>query len=178
MKRALSLIGLAGLFVVLNGCRNPFLPASDVFISYLYGPNEAGEVSVYSAESGGTMFSISNYRSFAAFVVRNKVGINITSLTMVYTDMAGNQVTEYSKSGGKSFKMYTRLYPVQSNSEFSAGEGRVTTVDFYPVDRRVITELATVSSNTINCLLVFRGEDDTGHDIRLSASITIKGYGF
>ena len=161
--------------MAFSGCRNPFLPSSDVQIGSIDFPGiflSPSEMSVFNTGSP----NLNDYRVQVVFWILNKVGVNITSVNIYFTDIAGNPVTPYKDSGGKTMRLMTRMAPPTSNDP----NGNTYGITLLALDRTVWDTLAdpTLLPKYIYCTITFRGEDDNGYDVKLSAQFTIKGYGF
>ena len=105
--------------------------------------------------------------------------MDITSVNMFFTDMAGNPVTVYAATGGKTIKLMSRMSPPTTNSP----DGVNRPIEFIVMDSKVFAALddptlkPPTQPNVIICTMTFRGVDDNGYDVKLSAQFTIKGYG-
>jgi hypothetical protein len=177
-------VAAAGLLLLAAGCRNPFNPSSDIELYELTPGNGMADLVIQKSDvpTTGTP-SYGNWSLNCRFLIRNKVGVNIKSVNLVYTDVAGNLVTAYRLTGGKNYKLAARLTPVNRDSEIiwgSEGEGTGTDISIWAVDRNVIEEMVAMSgSNRVIILHVtFRGEDDNGYDVKLSGEVPIRGQGF
>ena len=170
---AMALAGTA----TLAGCRNPFLPSSDVETAYVYlnGVSESREIPVFKIDFPAADPKYFKYRLTVTFAVNNKVGISLTSVNMSYADSNGNPVTSYKTSGGKTLKFMARLNGAINNT----GPG-YSYVELLVIDSKVIEALddPVLSPKYITCTVTFRGEDDNGYDVKLTEQFTIKGYGF
>jgi hypothetical protein len=168
-------LAVAGM-TILTGCRNPFLPSSDVDTGYLGSANmeNTREIPVFATDFGSSP-NYYKYRLTVNFFVKNKVGLSITSVNMTYADMSGNPVTAYKASGGKTMKFMARLNGAVDNTN-----PQYTTLELLVIDSKVIETLQdpVLNPKYMNCTLTFRGEDDNGYDVKLTQQFTIKGYGF
>ena len=177
LRPARRLPALLLALAALAGCNNPFDPKSDVELAEL-APHD---IIIYQTQipGGGAALNLNDWTVLAEFVVNNKVGVNLTSVDITYTDLNGNEVTAYKTTGGRHFKFAYRLEPVTNNDRFDFGEGLSSAVTLYVVDRNVITELqspAYPSNHFMFAAITFRGEDDNGHDVKLTGTMTIKYY--
>ncbi len=170
--------------VPLAGCRNPFSPSADVELIRMSGNRGYNEIQV-EQETTLNEGHFQGWRAFALFIVRNRVGVNIRSVNIVYTNMAGEEVTPYRTSGGKSYKLSARLEPVpdqQAPTNYGATGtyGMERTLDVYVVDRKVYETLENMPGTNLVIIahVTFFGEDDNGYDVKLSSSISIKGNDF
>jgi hypothetical protein len=170
----------AGLLLLAAGCRNPFNPSADIEMYEL----EPSELVIQKSDvpTTGTPW-YPNWSVTCRFLIRNKVGVNIKSVNLVYTDVAGNLVTAYRLTGGKNYKMAARLTPVNRDGDIIWGveaEGIGTDLSIWAVDRNVIEEIVAESGNNrvIVLHITFRGEDDNGYDVKLSGEVNIRGQGF
>ena len=173
----LLVLSLAG------GCRNPFNPAAEVELASMttqFG-NE-WEIFLFSGCcSGGTTINYSTWEVDCSFVVKNKVGVRLTDVNIIYTDFQGNQVTLYKDSGGRNFKFLARLEPLSAGPGFNFpfGEGQNSVIPMFVVDPQVIAEFqaGTLAPQVMFATITFRGVDDNGYDVKLAATMTIKAYG-
>ena len=177
--RRLAAVAIAALLAA--GCNNPFDPKADVELTDMTDNGNYTEVRVFQTDvpGGGQPLPLYLWAVRCQFVVKNLVGVNLTSVDITYTDLNGNEVTAYKTTGGRHFKFAYRLSPVSNNGSTDAGEGLYSTVTIYLVDRNVITELqspAYPSDHFMFAAVTFRGEDDNGHDVKLTGRITIKYF--
>ena len=113
------------------------------------------------------------------FRIENKVGVVLKSVNTVYTDYDDSPVTVYGETG-REYGMLVRLDPIDRNS---TGTSVNRTVTLYIIDDSVVRELMSPSypsspaSKVMFANITFRGEDDNGYDVRLTARITIKTFG-
>ena len=104
----LRTLALAAGFLALSaGCRNPFLPSADVSIYDIYCPDASfafppNEIPLYADDVVPPGSNYYKYRVRVTFLVRNKVGVRISSVNMAFTNVSGEQVTTYAASGGKT----------------------------------------------------------------------------
>lgn len=184
-RRATAPVLAAALLGALlaTGCRNPFMPSSDVTLNAI-GINSSNlggidyplvEMPVFAADFAGVNANYDPYRIFVAFEVHNKVAVTIYSVNIAYTDLAGNPVTVYASTGGKFIKLQARLSSVTDNT---GGNG--TMIVLSVLDRYVVAQLEdpAFTPKYINCELTFRGEDDNGYDVKLAGKFSIKGLNF
>jgi len=187
-KPSCTLISSNGKLSALRlvaGCRNPFLPDSDISISGVEMPTMSSlyylpEMPVFAADfPAGSPGNYSNYMVRVNFRIINRVGVSLSSVNMVFTDTAGNLVTSYATSGGKTVKLMTRLEPADMSVANYPG-GAVIGIDFLVLDRRVVETLndPNLQPKYLYCTLTFRGEDDNGYDVKLTTQFSIKGYHF
>jgi len=174
-RRAVLFLILAGL---ATGCRNPFSPQADIELSDFLG----NEISVKrtTPSSRDASFYFNNGLVQPLFVVKNKVGVIINKVNIVYTDLAGNPVTTYRTTGGKTFRVLWRIPPRFSFATLGEGEGATSVFQFTVLDSNVYTELETQVGSTKALLvhITFYGEDDNGYDVKLTGDLTMKGYDF
>jgi hypothetical protein len=173
-RRLAALLAIAISLVPLGGCRNPFLPSTDISIPGIEFPGigSTPEMTVFAA----TTVDYYMYRTTVYFTIHNKVDVVISSANITYTDLAGNPVSAYAATGGKNVKLKCRLYAPLTNDP----NGNITALTLLALDTRVYEALQdpTLSPKYIICTMTFRGEDDNGYDVKLTAQFTIKGYGF
>jgi len=161
--------------VLISGCRNPFLPSADISISNISAAESAllnsAELPVYNSTP-----NYYSYRVRVDFLLLNKVGVNITSVNIFYTDQYGVPVSDYKKSGGKNLKLRQHMTPPANNDP----NGRTESIELLVLDPQIYTAILepTLTPKYILATMTFRGEDENGYDIKLTAQITIKGYGF
>lgn len=182
--RGRAVLGLLLLTVI--GCRNPFNPSADIELASFRANSFADEIIIYPSQltGGSGTLAIGNWEASATFVIKNKVGATITSINIVYTDYAGNEVTVYRATGGKTFKTVMRLHPMNDDNNAAnygnnQGEGNGTILPVFMVDRQVISEITAPgypADRFMFAIITFRGEDDNGYDFKLSAKIGIKYY--
>jgi len=178
IRRLAALLAITVSVVAASGCRNPFLPSADIQISAVSFPDSTLSGVVEMPVFFAITPSYTTYRVKVSFWMRNKVDVNITSVNLFYTDLAGNPVTAYAASGGKTIKLMSRMYaPTSNNPDPASATGELI---FYALDTQVYQALLdpTLSPKAINCIMTFRGEDANGYDIKLTAQFSIKGYGF
>lgn len=183
----ISGLALGIALLSLSGCRNPFVPASEVSLVRLtaletvLGRTEyVPEVEVQFQSTTLDKTDLQGWMVYAHFLVSNRVGVNLSRVNIVYTNVLGQEITQYRTSGGKSYKIMARLEPVSSQTVPYAREGYargiVSIIPISVVDNLVFSELSL--SNVIFAHVTFWGEDDNGYDVKLSSQITIKGYNF
>src|SRR6185436_18638906 len=110
-----SMWTLCALTLAAVGCRNPFLPSSDIILTDFYNPRTGGEVRIYSTEITPPL-NLNSWNGLASFAIRNKVAATITSINLEFTDYGGTPVTVYKATGGKTFKTHYRLNPMTGNT--------------------------------------------------------------
>ena len=176
-------LGLLLALALTLSCRNPFNPAAEVeLVQMTTVANfvEEWEILIYSGCcSAGSPIDYTQWQVTATFVIKNKVGVVLNSVNIIYTDYDGNPVTLYKDTGGRNFKIIARLDPVQAGPEFDFNEGHQNLVTLFVVDPQVIAEFqaATLSPQVMFATVTFRGVDDNGYDVKLSGKMTIKGFG-
>ncbi len=183
LRPGLRIAGLAGLLVVA-GCRNPFNPSSDIELAQLRsnGNGVGDDITIQSADLNVPNPFYARWAAIAGFVIKNKVAATLTSVNIVYTDYYGNEVTAYTTTGGKTFKLVRRLTPMDDRNAVSSynpnyGEGSGTDLTIYPIDPLVkATFTPSYTPKFMLATITFRGEDDNGYDWKLVGSIGIKVY--
>lgn len=177
MRTGLSLLLVLAL---AGGCRNPFNPAADVeLVEMTTDSEDEWEILIFSPQLAVTPIIYSDWEVLNTFVIKNKVGVRLTDVNIVYTDFQGNPVTVYKDSGGRNFKFIARLSPVAAGPQFDFNEGQQTQLRLFVVDPQVIAEFqaGTLAPSVMFAKVTFRGVDDNGYDVKLSGTMTIKGYG-
>ncbi len=180
--------GILAVLVLSCGCRNPFDPQVDIeleriFVGSQFNPEH--EIAVRSTETTPPIdFTI--WIVNVDFLIRNKVGVTLRSINIVYTDSDNNPVTVFD-ADGRTFKILARLDPLQDtgfgaygSAGSTSGEGRTTTIRIFVVDANVITAFQSPTypiDKVMFATLTFRGVDDNGYDVKLSGRITIKAFG-
>src|SRR6185436_18733619 len=114
-SRRLAAISVAELLAA--GCNNPFDPKADVELTDMIDNGGSTEVRVFQTDvpGGGQPLPLYLWAVRCQFVVKNLVGVNLTSVDITYTDLNGNEVTAYKTTGGRHFKFAYRLDPVSNN---------------------------------------------------------------
>ena len=172
---------LAGLGAA--GCRNPFSPQADIELAHIYDASDSARFEL-RVQRQTPPIQEWVYTTFGMavpiFIVKNKVGVNITKVNIVYTDLAGNPVTTYRTTGGKTFRVLWHMDPRFDFTNSYGGEGVGWGFGIVVLDGNVYTELANQVGDTkaVIAHLTFWGEDDNGYDVKLTGAITIKGFGF
>lgn len=176
----------AGLLLVLAlaySCRNPFNPAAEIELVRMTAQTsfqDEWEILIFSGCCGGAgMINYQEWEVISYFVIKNKVGVTLTNVNIIYTDYQGNPVTLYQNSGGRNFKFIARLSPVAAGPQFDFNEGQQTLIPLFVVDPQVIAEFqaGTLAPQVMFATVTFRGVDDNGYDVKLSGTMTIKAYG-
>lgn len=172
---------LVALSLVAAGCRNPFAPSADIeLVQITHESSGRNEIPVLRTPPPRNEAFFYGGAAQAVFVSKNKVGAQITRVTIVYTDLAGNLVTSYRTTGGRTYRVNTRIGPRVDRSTLGFGKGATTGMAIYVLDASVYDELESQVGNTraVIAHLTLRGEDDEGNDLSFSGDITIKGYNF
>lgn len=168
------------LLAATAGCRNPFDPSSDADLQALQW-QAGGLQNIYMTQSDLSASS-PNFNSWlveAKFLIRNRVGITLDSMNVVYTDANGNPTTGYASTGGRTIHLFIRLDGVRDDN--TGAEGNAVTVFSLPVvDYQVWTAMGGGSSSTvghqvINATVTFRGADDNGYEQKFVGQISIIG---
>ncbi len=170
------------LALTATGCRNPFMPSADADINRISCNGNTEEISAYfdDLDPASTTPLYGDYVVNVNFILRNKVGIDLTTANMVFTDLAGNPLATAYGATGKTMKLMARLYPMNAANSYDTVQGNLTnSVRLIVIDRRVVDAMMdpSLSPKFIICKLTLRGEDDNGYDVKLTTDITIKGYG-
>jgi len=174
-RRFIAFFAAMAFATAFSGCRNPFLPSADIqvdSINFLGDFSELQEMPVFAATT-----DLNIYQVKVSFWLRNKIDVKITSVNIFYTDLAGNPVTVYATTGGRTMKLQSRLY---APTNYDATTRTTPDITLLALDRRVFDALLdpTLTPKYILCTMTFRGEDDNGYDVKLSTQFTIKGYNF
>lgn len=183
MHRRTAPLASALVLVLVTGCRNPFEPSSDIELTTITasgwggGQNNGSTVLVHATDAASATVDLNRWRTSIRVVIRNKVDVYLTSASIVYTDLDGNEVTSYRSIGGRNLKFTIFCRGVQGSGEFDETEGSGTTFDLFIVDVAVLRELqspAYPDTNVMFANLVLRGEDANGYDVRLEGQLTIQ----
>jgi len=182
LTRLIAVCGIAAAVITSRGCRNPFNPSTDIYIREIVATNQwtnnmqFPEMGVYDNHVNAPPYVYSNWQVTTRFVIRNKVGVNISRVNIVYTNYHGDPVTGYGATG-REFLFMIRLDPYDPG--FGGFGTNETAVTLFLIDETVLSELLSPSypsDHIMIATMTFIGEDDNGYDVKLSGKITIKGY--
>src|SRR5678810_563911 len=80
--RPLALLGAVAMLLLCAGCRNPFLPSSDIDLEWFqatyqsFGPSD--EIVIYQSQTTGSTLTLGDWSAFTVFRIRNKVAATLT----------------------------------------------------------------------------------------------------